>query len=88
MERVPRDGIYVALTCWVIFIAGLTFATSAVLSMRVFAVSLAVFGLARAVLPSGDVPVIRSKPFDVTACLGLAILLGYLSHWAAIPLPG
>lgn len=86
MERVPRDGIYVGLAIWVIFITALTFVVSAVVSMRVLAGSLVVFGLLRAFLPSGEVPVIRSKVFDVATYLVLALALAYFSNWADVAL--
>ncbi|MGO1944263.1 MAG: DUF3017 domain-containing protein [Ancrocorticia sp.] len=86
MERVPRDGTYIFLAGWVILITGLTFAASAVVSMRVLAASLLVFGLLRAFLPAGAVPVIRSRFFDVASYCALALALAYLSGWADVAL--
>lgn len=83
MERVPKVGIYIGIVCWIAVITTLAFAVSAVIALRVLAGSLLIFGLLRAFLPSGAVPVIRSRAFDVSAYIILALLMAYLSGWAA-----
>ena len=84
-QRVPSDWIYVAAAVWLISVTMVAFVASAVLAVRVLAASMVIIGLARAALPAGIIPTVRSRVFDVSVYMLLASVLAYLSSWAAIP---
>lgn len=77
--------MYVAAAVWLISVTVLAFVASAVLAVRVLAASMVIIGLARAALPAGIIPTVRSRVFDVSVYMLLASVLAYLSSWAAIP---
>ena len=84
-QRVPSDWIYVAAVLWLVCVTALAFMVSAVVAVRILAASMVIIGLARAALPAGSIPTVRSRIFDVSVYMLLASILAYLSSWAAIP---
>ncbi len=70
---------------WLVCVTALAFMVSAVVAVRILAASMVIIGLARAALPAGIIPTVRSRVFDVSVYMLLASVLAYLSSWAAIP---
>ena len=70
---------------WLVCVTALAFMVSAVVAVRILAASMVIIGLARAALPDGIIPTVRSRVFDVSVYMLLASVLAYLSSWAAIP---
>ena len=70
---------------WLVCVTALAFMVSAVVAVRILAASMVMIGLARAALPAGIIPTVRSRVFDVSVYMLLASVLAYLSSWAAIP---
>lgn len=70
---------------WLVCVTALAFMVSAVVAVRILAASMVIIGLARAALPAGIIPTVRSRVFDVSVYMLLASILAYLSSWAAIP---
>ena len=84
-QRVPSDWIYVAAVLWLVCVTVLAFVASAVIAVRMLAASMVIIGLARAAIPAGIIPTVRSRVFDVGVYMLAASVLAYLSSWAAIP---
>lgn len=70
---------------WLVCVTALAFMVSAVVAVRILAASMVIIGLARAALPAGIIPTVRSRVLDVSVYMLLASVLAYLSSWAAIP---
>ena len=70
---------------WLVCVTALAFMVSAVVAVRILAASMVIIGLARAALPAGIIPTVRSRVFDVSVYMLLASVLAYLSSLAAIP---
>ena len=70
---------------WLVCVTALAFMVSAVVAVRILAASMVIIGLARAALPAGIIPPVRSRVFGVSVYMLFASVLAYLSSWAAIP---
>lgn len=80
-HRVPSLWYFVLLCSWLVTIVVLAFIWGVQPALYTFAISLAVLGGLRLVLPAGMVPQVRSRGFDVFTLLTLALVLGYFANW-------
>ncbi|MDO5026013.1 MAG: DUF3017 domain-containing protein [Trueperella sp.] len=81
----PKKRYYLAIVLWTLALVAGAFLWSAQLATYAIGVTLVVMAGARAFLPEGKVPVIRSRKVDVATYLILALAVLLLASWAATP---